>query len=125
MPRTHNTVPAKEWLAPSSGNFALRISKFALPNFAFRISKFSLPNFAFRISKFAFPFRISHFAFRISHFAFLLFLVLLFAGTITKAEDGYRLWLRYDPLPKQVIDTYRPRIRSLVVPRGSATLDAI
>jgi alpha-glucuronidase len=47
------------------------------------------------------------------------------AGTISKAEDGYRLWLRYDPLPKQAIESYRPRITSIVVPGDSATLEAM
>jgi len=50
--------------------------------------------------------------------------VLLF-GTIAKAEDGYRLWLRYDPLPKEAVDAYRPRVTALIVPGKSATLDAI
>ena len=42
-----------------------------------------------------------------------------------RAEDGYRLWLRYDRLPERSIDAYRPRLASVVVPGGSATLDAI
>lgn len=42
-----------------------------------------------------------------------------------KAEDGYRLWLRYDPLPPRMIGAYRPRITSVVVPGASTTLDAI
>ncbi len=46
-------------------------------------------------------------------------------GTISKAEDGYRLWLRYDPLPKQTIESYRPRITSVVVPGNSATLELV
>ncbi len=49
----------------------------------------------------------------------------LFMGASAKAEDGYRLWLRYDPLPKQMMDVYRSRVTSLVVPGNSATLDAI
>jgi len=53
-------------------------------------------------------------------------IVLLFlAGTITRADDGYRLWLRYDPLPPQLIATYRPQVTSIVVQGRSATLDAI
>src|SRR3954470_5267327 len=47
------------------------------------------------------------------------------AWTATRAEDGYRLWLRYDRLPERAIEAYRPRITSVVVPDGSATLDAI
>jgi alpha-glucuronidase len=56
---------------------------------------------------------------------FLSFTILLFTGVIANAEDGYRLWLRYDPLPQQAIASYRPRVASIVVPGNSATLDAI
>src|SRR2546425_9506808 len=49
----------------------------------------------------------------------------LLMGATTRAEDGDRLWLRYDPLPKQMIDLYRPRVTARVVPGQSATLDAI
>lgn len=42
-----------------------------------------------------------------------------------KAEDGYRLWLRYDALPKAKIDVYRPHISSLIVQGDSATTKAI
>ncbi len=41
------------------------------------------------------------------------------------AEDGYRLWLRYDRLPEQSINAYQPRLKSVVIPGNSATLDAI
>src|SRR5262245_47863275 len=57
--------------------------------------------------------------------ACLTIVVQLFLGTAIKAEDGYRLWLRYDPLPKEKIEAYRPRVTSIVAPGGSATLDAI
>jgi len=49
----------------------------------------------------------------------------LCAVAVARAEDGYRLWLRYDPLPEPAIDAYRARVTSVVVPSGSATLDAI
>jgi alpha-glucuronidase len=59
----------------------------------------------------------------------LLGLVLGLAATALPvsvlAEDGYRLWLRYDRLPEQSINAYRPRLASIVVPGTSATLDAI
>jgi alpha-glucuronidase len=42
-----------------------------------------------------------------------------------RADDGYRLWLRYEPLPSQIIKTYQPFVTSLVVPGESATLDAV
>src|SRR5262245_44554848 len=41
------------------------------------------------------------------------------------AEDGYRLWLRYDPLPQQMIEVYRPRVTSIVALGDSATIEAI
>jgi len=49
----------------------------------------------------------------------------LFLGASTKAEDGYRLWLRYELLPKQMIAVYRPRVTSVVVTGKSASLNAI
>jgi alpha-glucuronidase len=48
-----------------------------------------------------------------------------FTGITTKAEDGYRLWLRYDSLPDQRVKVYSPRVTSIVVQGNSATLDAI
>jgi alpha-glucuronidase len=51
--------------------------------------------------------------------------ILFFSAATAKAEDGYRLWLRYDSLPSRMIDTYRLRVASIVVPGKSATLDAI
>jgi alpha-glucuronidase len=59
-------------------------------------------------------------------FIICLAIALLFSiGAAAKAEDGYRLWLRYDPLPNQMIGVYRSRVTSIVVPGKSATLDAI
>ncbi|HEX8149595.1 MAG TPA: alpha-glucuronidase family glycosyl hydrolase [Pyrinomonadaceae bacterium] len=49
----------------------------------------------------------------------------LLAGAIAKAEDGYRLWLRYDPLPANVVKGYRLRVTSVVVQGQSPTLDAV
>lgn len=43
----------------------------------------------------------------------------------TKADDGYRLWLRYSPLPRSAADQVRTVIRSIVVGGESATADAI
>jgi alpha-glucuronidase len=48
----------------------------------------------------------------------------LLAATVMRADDGYRLWLRYGPLPRQTIEAYRPRVTSIVVPGDSATLAA-
>jgi alpha-glucuronidase len=51
--------------------------------------------------------------------------VLLISRATIRAEDGYRLWLRYDPLPREMIEGYRPRIASVVVSGDSATIAAI
>src|SRR5436305_387263 len=48
-----------------------------------------------------------------------------FAAAAARADDGYRLWLRYDPLPPRAVAAYRPRVKSLAVPGKSATLDAV
>lgn len=57
----------------------------------------------------------------ITCFAVTLFL----HGATARAEDGYRLWLRYDSLPRNTIDAYRPHVTSLVVQSNSPTFDAI
>lgn len=49
----------------------------------------------------------------------------VFVGAVAKADDGYRLWLRYDSLPGRSISTYRRHVSSVVVTGNSATLDAI
>lgn len=59
------------------------------------------------------------------HIACITVVILLFMSAITKAEDGYRLWLRYDALPKEMIDVYRPQLTSLIVSGDTATLRAI
>jgi alpha-glucuronidase len=52
-------------------------------------------------------------------------LLLFFAAMVASAEDGYRLWLRYDRLPSPMIETYRSRLTALVVSGRSSTLDII
>src|SRR5262249_23947064 len=54
-----------------------------------------------------------------------LFIIALALQIIVAAEDGYRLWLRYEPLPKESVEVYRPRVTSIVAPGGSATMEAI
>lgn len=54
-----------------------------------------------------------------------LTIILLFLATLTEAEDGYRLWLRYDALPEQSVKAYRTQIKSLMIEGNSATSDAI
>jgi alpha-glucuronidase len=44
--------------------------------------------------------------------------------TTVKAEDGYRLWLRYDPLPASNATSYRARVRSIMIPGDSSTITA-
>src|SRR5437773_7544415 len=51
--------------------------------------------------------------------------IVLISMTTARAEDGYRLWLRYDSLPTKTIESYRPRIRSIIAPGKSLTMDAI
>jgi alpha-glucuronidase len=55
----------------------------------------------------------------------LIIAILLLAGAVVKAEDGYRLWLRFDPLPKQMINLYRPRVTSIVAPGTGATIEVM
>ncbi len=55
----------------------------------------------------------------------LSLLICCLAVTTVRADDGYRLWLRYDALPEATIKTYQSRVTSLVVQGNSATLEAI
>src|SRR5262249_47908107 len=51
--------------------------------------------------------------------------VILFTATTSKADDGYRLWLRYDPLPQKSVALVQSQIASLSVAGNSSTADAI
>lgn len=57
--------------------------------------------------------------------ACLIVVISFFLADKARADDGYHLWLRYNPLPNQVIDAYRSRITSIAVSGKSAILDAI
>lgn len=46
-------------------------------------------------------------------------------GNISRAEDGYRLWLRYEPLPESIRQQYRSRVSAIVVQGTSPTLNAL
>ncbi|HET9711073.1 MAG TPA: alpha-glucuronidase family glycosyl hydrolase, partial [Pyrinomonadaceae bacterium] len=46
------------------------------------------------------------------------------ASTV-RADDGYRLWLRYDQLPPRSLNLYRQRIQSIAVQGESPTFNAI
>src|SRR4030095_3026791 len=50
---------------------------------------------------------------------------LVVVSTIANAEDGYRLWLRYDRLPASAIATYRSKISSLIVDGKSPALEVV
>ncbi len=54
-----------------------------------------------------------------------LFLSMLVPSPAVAVEDGYRLWLRYEPLSRRMIEAYRPRVAVIVAPGTSATLEAI
>lgn len=51
--------------------------------------------------------------------------MLFFLAGTADADDGYRLWLRYDSLPTRMIGIYRPRVTAIVVTGNSARLNAI
>lgn len=50
---------------------------------------------------------------------------LLFVAPVVRADDGYRLWLRYEQLPARSLNAYRERIRSIRVDGKSPTFDAL
>lgn len=58
-------------------------------------------------------------------YLFLTITLNFLSTTPIRAEDGYRLWLRYDLLPAQSIESYRTRITSLVIQGDSPTMQAI
>ena len=54
----------------------------------------------------------------------VLLCVLVFASS-ARADDGYRLWLRYDQLPPGATNMYRERIKWIAVRGNSPTFDVI
>src|SRR5215468_4641163 len=54
--------------------------------------------------------------------AFALILIVAITG---KADDGYRLWLRYEPLPQKAVALVQSQIASISVAGNSSTADAI
>src|SRR5688572_20399379 len=65
---------------------------------------------------------------RHNHSWFLVCLAMagwFFTAATAQAEDGYRLWLRYDSLPEPMVKVYSPRVTSLVVQGNSASHEAI
>ena len=51
--------------------------------------------------------------------------LLLFWASIANAEDGYRLWLRYDQLPPSAAAGYRSQITSFVIDGDSPSFQVI
>ena len=49
----------------------------------------------------------------------------LFGAPVLRAEDGYRLWLRYDQLPAQSLSHYRQHLTSIAVVGESPVFNAI
>lgn len=54
----------------------------------------------------------------------LVFLTLLLSMAVG-AETGYEVWLRYPPLPVNLLPAVQPRLTAIVVPGNSATLTTI
>src|SRR5678815_3519864 len=58
--------------------------------------------------------------------AILLPLVILyFMAGLARAEDGYRLWLRYDPIPSADRSAYTEIVKQVLVPGSTDILDAV
>ena len=52
--------------------------------------------------------------------------ILIFAGTVGQADDGYRLWLKYDPIADQAeSQSYRQAFSAVVVEGDSPTLNVV
>jgi alpha-glucuronidase len=54
----------------------------------------------------------------------LLLAGLMLAGS-AMADDGYKLWLRYNPLPSAQATAWKAQVKSVMVPGSSATLNAV
>src|SRR6201996_7861397 len=50
--------------------------------------------------------------------SWIALVVLTIATSSAMAEDGYDLWLRYRPLPSQVLNEYRQSVTELVPAAG-------
>jgi alpha-glucuronidase len=59
------------------------------------------------------------------HLLSLLLVVIFLIVSKAQAEDGYRLWLRYEALPETMVKTYQPHLTALVIQGNSPTLSAI
>jgi alpha-glucuronidase len=57
--------------------------------------------------------------------SFALFVCVLFFVQTVRADDGYRLWLRYEPLPERSLNVYRQQLKSIFVQGNSPTFEVI
>ena len=58
-------------------------------------------------------------------FSITLFVCLLLLVQTVRADDGYRLWLRYEPLPEPSLNMYRLQLQSISVQGKSPTFEVI
>jgi alpha-glucuronidase len=54
-----------------------------------------------------------------------LFVCVLLLVRTVRADDGYRLWLRYEPLPAATLNVYRQQLKSISVQGKSTTFEVI
>ena len=57
--------------------------------------------------------------------SFALFVCVSWCVQTVRADDGYRLWLRYEPLPARSLNVYRQQLKSIFVQGDSPTFEAI
>ena len=58
-------------------------------------------------------------------FSVTLFVCVFLFVQIVRADDGYRLWLRYEPLPEPSLNIYRQQLKSISVQGKSPTFEVI
>jgi len=66
---------------------------------------------------------------RVRHYRAMIALLVVvcvnpFVANTARAEDGYRLWMRYDQLPDNATRYYRDRVTNVIGSTKSSTLDA-
>ena len=61
----------------------------------------------------------------LKHATLNLLIILCLAAGLARAEDGYRLWLRYDAVPASYASTYSESVRHIAVPGRSEILASI
>lgn len=56
---------------------------------------------------------------------FSILLISVFFFNVLQAEDGYKLWLRYDPVSDlQLLEHYTHHVREFIIEGSSTTLQA-